>query len=124
MVPDSGKSWQERRAREQELVQELRRKCRRIYAPGAAPDGPVARKHFRVWDGPKRTPPQGHIGPRLKNKDGSPSARYQAQYEDKAATQEKVDEFNDTRVTLCPLLAKELVREEWEKAARKRRRAQ
>jgi hypothetical protein len=104
LVPDTGKTWEERRTRSQEVEQELRRKCREIYAPKASEDGPVARKHFRVWDGPKRKPPQGHIGPRLKNKDGSPSARYQAQYEDKEATQTKVDEYNDTRITLCPRL--------------------
>ena len=72
-----------------------------------------------MWDGPKRTPKQGHIGPRIKN-----SASHQPQYVDKEATQEKVDEYDDTRKTICSLLAKELVDDEWQKAARKRRRGQ
>jgi hypothetical protein len=117
LVPKSGKGWEERRTRLQEVEQELQRDCRKMYAPGARGDGPVARTHFRVWDGPKRTPKQGHIGPRIKN-----SARHQPQSVDKEATQDRVDEYEDTRKTLCPLLAKELVNEEWEESARRRRR--
>jgi hypothetical protein len=85
-VKVEGKTWEEKRTREKELLSELRAEYRGIHAPGAPKDGPVARRHFCVMNGPKMSPPQGHIGPRLKKKDGTESVRHQCQYKDKEAT--------------------------------------
>ena len=59
-----GRTWQDKRRRGKELLADCRRECRREHAPGSVTGaGAAAHKYFVVWDGPKRTPKQGHIGP-------------------------------------------------------------
>jgi hypothetical protein len=74
-----GKTWEDKNNLVKKNLGELRQECRQIHAPGAPEDGPIAQRYFRVRSGPSMMPPQGHVGPRLKNKDGSSSVRHQCQ---------------------------------------------